>query len=202
MTHHATLSHPIGPLLAWPICVLLGAVGVLQLRRLGAALAAHRVSTPPRAGIRSPSDATAPGGLAAYLPVECGHVLLIAGMVLMLLGDPRLVMSAPIAAAFGGLGVAFLGVMLADRRCGEPSRWWCCTSLVLESFSMTAMAAGWLTSGFLRTAAVCFAGMAVIAATRLVAGVVRFVSQASRNVDASPITAQLAMAVGMLAMLR
>jgi hypothetical protein len=207
MTHHDMTVRlaAASPVLAWPVCVLLGAIGLFHVARLGQMLAVRRAILGAATSLAGPEvTASSPASSSdAFLPAECGHILLAAGMAVMLVGSPRLTMSRSFTLGFVVLGLGLLGVLLLDRRCCQPRLWGCCTMLILEAFAMAAMAAGWMTGGFLRTATVYFAVMAAVGAARLAVRIPGFpLGIGTRRMGPPPALTQLAMAAGMLVMLR
>jgi Domain of unknown function (DUF5134) len=183
MTHqHAELVHTVG--LAGPVAVVAAvasaAVALVHLGRLA------RVAV---------------GRQRRFVPAEVGHVTVAAGMAVMVAGPRWVVSSAPFAAAYLGLAVVLLALVLTRPACCVPSLWSCCSMLVIEALAMAYMSGaggspvGDLTGWFV----VVFAGAALAA----VGGpLVRRMAPAWAG--APPITpagSRLVMSAGMLLML-
>ncbi len=85
---------------------------------------------------------------AVYPPAEIGHTVVAAGMAVMFVGPRWMTSSVVFAVAYLALAGVFFLLVLTDPTCElvltdptcEPSRWSCCSMLVIEGLAMAYMA--------------------------------------------------------------
>ncbi|TFE33777.1 DUF5134 domain-containing protein [Frankia sp. B2] len=120
--HHPAAAHALAPpqavaVVAAAVCALLA---MFHAGRLAGALARARRR-------------------AVYPPVEIGHTVVAAGMAVMFVGPRWMTSSVVFAVAYLALAGVFFLLVLTDPTC-EPSRWSCCSMLVIEGLAMACMA--------------------------------------------------------------
>ncbi|WP_131771057.1 DUF5134 domain-containing protein [Candidatus Protofrankia californiensis] len=136
-----------------------------------------------------------------FLPAETGHVAVAAGMAVMFAGPLWMTSSALFAAAYLGLALAVLVLLLVHPVCRIPSLWSSCSMLVVEALAMAYMSGaggrpvGDLTGWFV----VVFAGAGLAAVGGLL---VRRVAPAwAGAAPVAPVGTRLVMYAGMMLML-